>query len=90
MRDMASAVQNTAKQVKLISKANVEQSGAAAALLSSIGEVRKITDRNASGVKQTRGGTDDLMRHAQALVNLMKRPSHAKNSNGRSTRSART
>ena len=83
-------MQNTAKQIKLISKANVEHSGAAASLLSSMGEIRKITVRNAFGVKQTRGGTDDLMRRAQALVNLMKRPSHAKNSNGRSTRSARS
>ena len=39
-----------------------------AALLASVGEIRQITDRNASGVKQTRGGTDDLLRRAQALM----------------------
>jgi methyl-accepting chemotaxis protein len=89
MREMTTAAQNTAKQVKSITKANVEHSSAAASLLTSMGEIRKITDRNASGAKQTRGGTDDLMRRAQALINLMDRPSHGRSGNGRSTRSTR-
>jgi methyl-accepting chemotaxis protein len=90
MRDMSAAAQNTARQIKRISQANVEHSTAAASLLTALGEIRRITDRNASGVKQTRGGTDDLRRHAQALLNLMDRPSPARATNGRSTRSSRT
>ena len=66
--------QNTAKQIKLITRANVEHSSAASALLASVGEIRQITDRNAAGVKQTRGGTDDLLRRAQALATLVDQP----------------
>jgi methyl-accepting chemotaxis protein len=90
MREMTAAAQNTAKQIKGITRANLEHSAAASALLTSIGEIRRITDRNASGVKQTRGGTDDLMRRTQALLNLMERPSNGRHSNGRSTRSSRS
>ncbi len=89
MREMTAAAQNAARQIKLITKANIEQSSAAAALLASVTEIREITDRNATGVKQTRGGTDDLLRRAQALVTLVKRPSQGRRANGRSPRSGR-
>jgi methyl-accepting chemotaxis protein len=89
MRAMTNEAQNTAKQIKSISKANTEHSAAAAALLVSVGEIRQITDRNAAGVKQTRGGTDDLRRRAQALVALVDQPSPARKPNGRPTRSGR-
>jgi methyl-accepting chemotaxis protein len=89
MREMTSAAQNTARQIKLITKANLEHSTAAAALLTSVEEIRKITDRNASGVKQTRGGTDDLLRRAQALTALVERPAAGRGANGRSPRSRR-
>jgi hypothetical protein len=68
MRSMTTDVQSTAKQIKLMAKANVEHSSVAAALLGTVSEIRQITDRNAAGVKQTRGGTDDLRRRAQALA----------------------
>ena len=45
-------------------------------------EIRQITDRNAAGVKQTRGGTDDLRRRAQALAALVDQPAPRK-TNGR-------
>ena len=60
----------------------------ATALLTSLREIRQITDRNASGVKQTRGGTDDLLRRAQALVTMVARPAERR-SNGRPSRSTR-
>ncbi len=66
MREMIAAAQNTAKQIKLITNANLEHSTVSGSLLRSVAEIRQITDRNASGVKQTRGGTDDLLRRAQA------------------------
>ena len=82
MRDMIAAAQSTAKQIKLITKANVEHSTVSDSLLRSVGEIRQITDRNATGVKQTRGGTEDLLRRAQALAALVERPAHAR-PNGR-------
>ena len=68
MRDMSAPPGTRAKQIKLITGANVENSAAASALLTSVTEIRAVTDRNAGGVKQTRGGTDDLLRRARALV----------------------
>jgi methyl-accepting chemotaxis protein len=90
MRDMLSFAQGMAKQIKLISTANVEHSSAASALLTSVSEIRQITDRNAAGVKQTRGGTDDLLRRAQALITLVDRPTAARtNGSGKSHRNGR-
>ena len=88
MRDMTSAAASTAKQIKLISRSNVEQSSAAAGLLTSMNELLHITDRNATGVRQTRGGTDELLRRAQALVTMVDRPAKHRR-NGRATRSTR-
>jgi methyl-accepting chemotaxis protein len=82
MRTMTGESQSVAKQLTLISKANGEQSAAAADLVVSVNEVRRITDRNAAGVKQTRGGTDDLRRRAQALAALVDRPAPARKPNG--------
>ena len=38
---------------------------------SQLADVRRITERNAEGVKQTRGGTAELLKHAEALTGLM-------------------
>jgi methyl-accepting chemotaxis protein len=90
IRAMTSDAQNTAKQIKLISKANIEHSSSAAALLASISEIRQITDRNSAGVKQTRGGTDDLRRRAQALAALIEQPAGpSRKTNGRAARTGR-
>ena len=90
MRAMTSDAQNTAKQIKLITKANIEQSSSAAALLASVSEIRQITDRNSAGVKQTRGGTDDLRRRAQALAALVEQPAApTRKTNGRAPRAGR-
>jgi methyl-accepting chemotaxis protein len=85
MKEMTAASQNTSKQIKLISQANQEHSTVSASLLTALGEIRQITDRNASGVKKTRGGTDDLVRRAAALTALVGRPSRRRG-NGRSHR----
>ena len=88
MRDMIGSAQTTAKQIKLITKANVEHSSTSEHLVRSVGEVRQITDRNASGVKETRGGTEDLLRRAKALTALVQQPGHAPR-NGRGSRPAK-
>ena len=89
MRDMTDQAQSTTRQIKLITKANIDHSQAADSLLTSVAEIRRITDRNAAGVKQTRGGTDDLLKRAQALTAIVERPSHARGGNGRPSRSHR-
>jgi methyl-accepting chemotaxis protein len=90
MRAMTSDAQNTAKQIKLITKANLEHSTSASALLATVSEIRQITDRNSVGVKQTRGGTDDLRRRAQALAALVEQPATpSRKTNGRAPRSGR-
>ena len=71
MRDMISAAQNTAKQIKLIAKANVDHSTVSTSLVRSVGEIRQITDRNAEGMKQTRGGTADVLRRRGYDVHLV-------------------
>jgi methyl-accepting chemotaxis protein len=78
MRDMTSAAANTASQIKQITHANREQSVAAAAIVKDLEETRRVTERNASGVKQTRGSSADLLRYAEALTavvdDLSKKP----------------
>jgi hypothetical protein len=43
-------------------------------------------ERNATGVKRTRGGTDDLIRRAGTLAELVDRPTRGRG-NGRPRRS---
>ena len=88
MRERISSAHSTAKQIKLITKANVEHSTTSEGLVRSVGEIRQITDRNANGVKETRGGTEDVLRRAQALLALMDRQGHTR-PNGRAPRSGR-
>jgi methyl-accepting chemotaxis protein len=88
MRDMITAAQSTAKQIKLITKANVDLFSVSSSLVRSVGEIRQITDRNASGVRETRGGTADLLRRAQSLTALVERPVHDR-PNGRRPRGSR-
>ena len=74
MKDMTGAANTTLKQIKLITHANREHSTVSASLMTSLAELRQIADRNAGGVKRTRGGTDDLLRRANALIALVERP----------------
>jgi len=86
MRDMSAAVVNTAKQIKLITHANREHSQVSGTLLTGLAEIRKVTDRNARGVQQTRQNTADLLRHAEALNEIVDpRPAGSRGANGRST-----
>jgi methyl-accepting chemotaxis protein len=85
MRDMITAAQRTGKELKLITKANIEHSSVSNSLLRSVGEIRQITEHSANGVKQTRGGTVDLLRRARALSTLVERSTHHR-PNGRTPR----
>jgi methyl-accepting chemotaxis protein len=87
MREMAGAAESTAKQIKLITNANREHSTVSSSLVESLAEIRRIAERNASGVKQARGGTDDLVRRADAFASLVKAPTRRRGTNGRASRS---
>jgi methyl-accepting chemotaxis protein len=71
MRDISGSAATTARQIKTITAANRSHSQAVAALVGDITEIRRITERNASGVQGTRAGTADLLRSAQALASTV-------------------
>ena len=51
-----------------------------------LAELRRVTDRNASGVKQSRTTTADLLRYAEALTAVVDDLQKPNGSNGRSSR----
>jgi hypothetical protein len=83
---MTTATQSSAKQIKLITRANVEHSSVAARVLEQLRDVRQIADRNARDVKDTRGGTEDLIKHAEELASIAKNGRGAAGANGRRAR----
>jgi methyl-accepting chemotaxis protein len=88
MRDISAASTNTAKQIKRIGVSNKDHVTGAARVVERLKDIRSITDRNARGVKATRGGTSDLLRHAEALVGELqsragRRPRGHNGANGR-------
>jgi methyl-accepting chemotaxis protein len=84
MKEMAKAAAFTAREIKTITQANKNHSAGAARLLSQLSEIRRITERNADGVRQARGGTADLLKQAETLTGLMDSAVAARSANGRS------
>jgi methyl-accepting chemotaxis protein len=80
VKDISDAATSTARQIKLITTANREHSVVSAQLLNTLKQIREITDRNAHGVQETRGGTNDLLQRAAALASI------AEGGTGRHTR----
>jgi methyl-accepting chemotaxis protein len=72
----------TARDIKGITEANRTQSVAAARLVTQLAEIRRITERNAEGVRQTRGNTADLLKQAETLTGLMDSTLARRSSNG--------
>jgi methyl-accepting chemotaxis protein len=68
MKDMTTAAATTARQIKGITNANREHSQVATTVLQDLSELRRVTDRNAAGVRQTRANTAELLRSAEALA----------------------
>jgi methyl-accepting chemotaxis protein len=83
LKDMVTATQSTAKQMKLITHANRDHSGVAGRLLDQLRDIRQVTDRNAREVKETKGGATDLLRHAQELAGIVERAGERASTNGR-------
>jgi methyl-accepting chemotaxis protein len=84
MREMAKATDTTARELKLITRANRTQADAASKLLAHLAEIRGVTERNAEGVSKARGSTDDLLKQSQALMSLMAGQNGGGARNGRS------
>src|SRR5688500_20358673 len=68
MRDVVSAATNTSKQIKLIHRSNREHTTVAGNLLEQMFDVRRVAERNADGVKETRTSDEDLRSDAKALA----------------------
>jgi len=72
----------TARDIKAITHANRTQSSGAARLVTQLAEIRRITDRNAEGVRKTRGSTADLLKQAETLTGLMDSALAKRSTNG--------
>jgi methyl-accepting chemotaxis protein len=83
---MSASAQATARDIQAMTRANREQSAAAARLLGQLEEIRKITDRNTTGVRQTRGGTAALLRQAETLTGIVTGAFESRGGNGRGRR----
>ena len=66
--DMAGA---SAKQIKSVTTANRSHSEAAAALLQDLTELRRTAERQAGAARQTRTGSEDVVRQAGALTSTV-------------------
>jgi methyl-accepting chemotaxis protein len=82
IREVATAAADTTRNVKLLSRANLEHSAVADQLLGRMSEIRRITDRNASGAKDTLGSTDELLAQARTLTALMQPVTRRATGNG--------
>jgi methyl-accepting chemotaxis protein len=82
LRDMSMGSQATARQIKLISQGNREQATVSTQLLEALKQIRQITDRNARGVKDTRGGTAALRQRAEDLAELLRAAFEGARTNG--------
>ena len=74
MKEMVKAAELATREIRAVATGNKQQSKAAARLVSQVGDVRRITQRNAEGVGRTRGSTADLLKQAQVLTGLMNTP----------------
>ncbi|HUK92195.1 MAG TPA: methyl-accepting chemotaxis protein, partial [Blastocatellia bacterium] len=86
VKDMTSAARNVAKRVGLITRANQDHVTASSTIMTSLGEIREITERNAQGVKETIRGAATLADRAQTLNVIMDRAAI----NGRPAKKARS
>jgi methyl-accepting chemotaxis protein len=71
MRDMSGAAAGAARQIKTITQANRSHSQSVTSVLADLAEVRRITERNTGGVRDTRNNTADLLRNAESLTTIM-------------------
>ena len=71
MREMTKAATRRARHQADHPRQPRAVGGGRAGRVAQLADIRRITERNAEGVKQTRGGTADLLRQAEALAGIM-------------------
>jgi hypothetical protein len=84
IKEMSTATNASARDIKLITTANRSQSAAAAHVVDQFAAIRRITERNAEGVRHTRGGNGDLTKQPQVLAGIAANAPVRKSGNGRS------
>jgi hypothetical protein len=67
---MTSTTGEIAKQIKLITRANIDHSNGAENILQMLSEVRQITGQNIQSVRQTQNETTDLAELAAEIAGL--------------------
>ena len=89
MKEISGATADIGRQIRLVSAANREHSSGAGRLLGQVRSVRTVSQRNTEGVRESRGATDALVQHAEALRAAITRgaakngPPRRNGSNGR-------
>jgi methyl-accepting chemotaxis protein len=87
LRDVTTSAANTSKQIRLIHTSNRQHGLAATAIANRLAEVRRVTEQNATGVRETHGNTEDLRRLAQQLGTALQPLAGERNGSGRRPRS---
>ena len=67
---MTEAAQNTAKQIALITRANQEHSSTSLMIQTKLADIRKISERNTEGVRETRQAVSRLLQLAAAVEDV--------------------
>jgi methyl-accepting chemotaxis protein len=71
VREISTAGQNISKQVKMISRANKEHSSGMNNILSSLADMKKITDQNVMGVEENSKTFKGLRINVKNITELM-------------------
>ncbi len=75
LREMTQAMQAISRQINLITRANREDSAAAAMILGKLREVGEISRRHTQGVQATQRASAALAEQAQSLTTIVDRMS---------------
>ena len=67
---MAEGARNNAKQMALITKANREHASASDMIQAKLNDIRRISDRNREGVRETRKAVSRLLELASAVEDM--------------------
>ena len=82
MKEVLSGTHNIAKQLNMVTGANMQQKTIAARTLARLTDVRAGIQTSLQSVKETQGGTGDLVRYVEALSGALGRRGR-NGSNGR-------
>src|SRR5689334_23061584 len=73
MREISDGARNIGGQMRIITRSNAQLSSTADQTLQNLAAIRKISERNSSGVKETLNGATEVRDRVQHLLSLMDR-----------------